>query len=366
MPLIDAIKGLACIVIVWHHLSIYGPLPEGAWMLAPAFFHWLADDGRLAVQVFLVIGGFLAAGSLAPQGHLCVDRPLQRVLRRYARLAMPYFVALMASVLIAAMVRPWLHDDAVPPAPGFMQLLAHGFLLQDLLHQEALSAGVWYVAVDFQLYTLALAVFALAAWLRRRWPDGSAPAQWVGVLLVALVTVASLAIFNRYAALDQTAIYFFGAYGLGMLCYWIGQARRPGVWVTAMLAVLLLGVCVLAIEWRSRVAIAWTTALLLAVAQRRGWLDATGWLPLRRVGRISYSLFLVHFPVLLLVNAVFAHWVPNGPWIDLFGLLGSFVLSLLVAALLYQRVESRPASWRAVAALFAGLVACGALASLAD
>ena len=53
MPLLDAVKGLACLLIVGHHLSRYGPLPEGAASLAPGVFDWLSQYGRLAVQVFL-------------------------------------------------------------------------------------------------------------------------------------------------------------------------------------------------------------------------------------------------------------------------------------------------------------------------
>ena len=162
-------KGLACALIVGHHLARYGPLPAGASTLAPGLFEWLAQDGRLAVQVFLVIAGFLAAGSLAPDGVLRIDRPLLRVFQRYGRLAMPYLAALCVSVLAAALVRPWLIDEAVPPPPGMAQLLAHGLLLQDLLGYEALSTGVWYVAIDFQLFVLALLAIGLSELLQRRW-----------------------------------------------------------------------------------------------------------------------------------------------------------------------------------------------------
>jgi hypothetical protein len=35
---------------------------------APGLINWLYNDGRMAVQVFLVGGGFLAAGSLVSRG----------------------------------------------------------------------------------------------------------------------------------------------------------------------------------------------------------------------------------------------------------------------------------------------------------
>jgi peptidoglycan/LPS O-acetylase OafA/YrhL len=361
MPLLDAVKGLACALIVGHHLARYGPLQAGASTLSPRLFEWLAEDGRLAVQVFLVIAGFLAAGSLAPDGVLRIDRPMLRVLQRYGRLAMPYLAALCVSVLVAALVRPWLIDEAVPPPPGMAQLLAHGLLLQDLLGYEALSTGVWYVAIDFQLFVLALLAIGLSEALQRRWVLTPERARWLAVGLVLALAVASLAVFNRHAALDDTALYFFGAYGLGMLVFWIGRATRRSTWRFAVALLMLVGAAALALDWRSRIATALVTALLLAAAQRRGGLTLAAWVPLVRLGRISYSLFLIHFPVLLLVSAVVARLTPAGPWVGLFGLLATFVLSIAAAGLLYRWVESRPATWRGVLALFAGLLACGAM-----
>jgi peptidoglycan/LPS O-acetylase OafA/YrhL len=367
MPLLDAVKGLACAVIVGHHLARYGPLPAGASSLAPGLFEWLAEDGRLAVQVFLVLAGFLAAGSLAPDGVLRVDRPLVRVFQRYGRLAMPYLAALCFSVLVAALVRPWLNDEAVPAAPGMAQLLAHGLLLQDLLGYDALSTGVWYVAIDFQLFVLALAAIGFSELLQRRWSMRPERSRWLAVALVLALAIASLAVFNRHEELDDTALYFFGAYGLGMGVFWIGRATRRSTWQFGVALLLLIGVAALALDWRSRIATALVTALLLALVQRRAGPEPAAWPPLAqpllRLGRISYSLFLIHFPVLLLVSAAFDRLAPDGPWVDLFGLLATFALSIVAAMLLYRWVESRPATWRAVLALFAGLLVCGAVAS---
>ena len=364
MPLLDAVKGLACALIVGHHLARYGPLPAGASTLAPGLFEWLAEDGRLAVQVFLVLAGFLAAGSLAPDGVLRIERPMLRVFQRYGRLVMPYLAALCVSVLAAALVRPWLMDEAVPPPPGMAQLLAHGLLLQDLLGYEALSTGVWNVAIDFQLYVLALLAIGLSEALQRRWVLRPERARWLAVALVLALAVASLAVFNRHAALDDTALYFFGAYGLGMLVFWIGRATRRSTWRFAVALLMLIGAAALALDWRSRIATALVTALLLAVAQRRGGLAFAAWPPLVRLGRISYSLFLIHFPVLLATNAAAAQLGPHPAWIDVLGLAATFGLSVAAAQLLHRRVELRPASWRVVAVLFAALLVSGMLVSL--
>ena len=62
--------GATVMVIVLHHLAFYGPMSDHAAPLMPGLIHWLADPARMVVQVFLVVGGYLAALSLAPEGQL--------------------------------------------------------------------------------------------------------------------------------------------------------------------------------------------------------------------------------------------------------------------------------------------------------
>jgi peptidoglycan/LPS O-acetylase OafA/YrhL len=78
---------------------------------------------------------------------------------------------------------------------------------------------------------------------------------------------------------------------------------------------------------------------------------------------MSYSLFLIHFPVLLAMNALVANLAPHGPWLDLVGMVTTFGLSVAAASLLYRWVEARPASWRGVFALFAALLVSGIVVS---
>ncbi len=375
LPLIDAVKGLACLAIVGHHFALYGPLSEEAQVLAPAIFDWFVRDGRLAVQVFLVLGGFLAAASLAPDGLLRRGgNALERIAQRYLRLVMPYLVALMASLLVAGVARPWLDDELVPGAPGLLQLVAHGLLLQDLLGQDALSAGVWYVAVDFQLFTLALFVFWIADRSHHRSRDrfggDDTRSRWISLSLVLAGTALSLALFNRLARFDVTAFYFFGAYGLGMLAFWLGRVRRTALWRLDVALLAAIGLAALVLDWRSRIAIALVTALALAALQRAGALQKVPQRGVRWVmwlGRVSYSLFLIHFPVLLLVSAISVRLWPVEPLQPLGGLAGlglAFALAIGAAALMHHWIEQRHATWRVWLVLSAGLLLCGAIGDM--
>lgn len=341
---IDALKAVAAQCIVLHHLAAYGPVAEAVQELAPGLIAWLYDHARMAVQVFLVVGGYLSARGLLPDGQaLCADAaPAGLLWKRYQRLGLPFMGAVVLTLACYWLVAPWL-PELLPQQPvAADQLLAHALLLHGVLGYESLTVGAWYVAIDLQLFALLLAL----AWFARRAP---APLRPLVVPLLTLLLVAgSLFVFNRDAALDNWAPYFFGAYGLGVLLHLLERhplARRWRLPLAGLLVLLVLAA--LAADWRARVALALGTVAVLAAwgLSARPPLQFGERLAqlLDKLGTQSYALFLVHFSVLLLVNALFEHKDPEHPWFGPLAMLAAWALSNLAAALFYRWVE-QPAS----------------------
>lgn len=345
MPLVDALKAIACILIVLHHLAAYGPMSEIAYPLFPGLIDGLYEYGRMAVQVFLVVAGFLFAGKHAPGGVLLVAHPIQAIKQRYFRLVVPYLAALILAIGCAAIARSWMVHDSIPGAAEPLQFLAHAFLLHDLLDQEALSAGVWYVAIDFQLF----AVTVILLWLSRQIQRGYPNLKAAGLVLITGLTLASLFVFNRDTSLDETAFYFFGSFGLGILVYW-ASSRQQSPWLILLLVVIIAAA--LLVDFRSRIAIAGIVMLTLGLARQYRSVMQNLPIPnfLSTLGRISYSIFLVHFPLCLIVNATFFRLFPGQPVTNAFGMILALGVSILGGALFFRWVESgwnRPAYfWR--------------------
>lgn len=397
MPAVDLFKAVAAQLIVLHHLAFYGPMSDVVAEVWPQAIEWLARHARLAVQVFLVVAGYLAARQLAPGGRLSLGSAPGRqlahlaelaalgnaapgatlastrtggecaratevfaVLReRYLRLVLPYAAALAFTLACAALARLWLQHASIPPAPEWPQFAAHLFLLQDLLGFDALSAGVWYVAIDFQLFAVLLAVLWAARTLERALGTRRPLAPWA----VAALSLASLFYFNRIGAWDVAAPYFLAAYGLGAMAAWWGaaaaqagalsrRAAAPAAAAQGRLHSVLFGVVAagvviaLAIDWRSRIALAAVVAVVLAAAASwrfclpRGAQQVVEW-----ASRTSYSLFLVHFAVCLLVNALFTRFMPAAPWVQGLGMLLAWAASVACAALLHHWVEVPALRW---------------------
>jgi peptidoglycan/LPS O-acetylase OafA/YrhL len=325
---IDGLKVLASQLIVLHHIVLYAPM---AFVLAgwPALQDFLAGEARYMVQVFLVIGGYLAAQSLA-RGQA----PLGRLLwQRYLRLVPMLALALLAVLAATALLPPGRWPDWVTPWPSVLQFVAHLLLLQDLLGIPALSAGVWYVAIDFQLYALLV----LLLWLSRRLPG----TDFAGALAVLVLAAASLFWFNRDPRWDATGLYFFGAYALGVLSGWaIRSERRAGM----LLLLGGLGGAALLVDFRPRIAIALAIALTLDLG--RPLLSRFEMRLVHYLGGTSYALFLVHFPVLLVVSAVFEHYRPGDPLISTLGLFVAWLASMLAADRFHRRVELPLLHWQ--------------------
>ncbi len=354
--LIDAIKASGCLLIVLHHMAFYGPMSDVVATAWPLVVGWLYDHGRLAVQFFLVCAGFLTASSLAHYESLDLSEALKLAWQRYLRLAIPLLAALSFTVLVTEWVRPDFEHASLSATPDWGQALAHTLFLQHLLDMEALSAGIWYVAIDFQLYAMALLSLMMVKVCRFAQVVPSAQtlrwAIWVGL------TCASLWWWNLQPTLDDHGLYFLGSYGLGLLAW---EARRRGDLALPDDAVqrlanwaliLVLGAVAWWLEPRWRLVVAWGVACLL-IAVPVSWFtgEAVRSFAARQsvkwLSKVSYSVFLIHFGVCLVVNAVVTALWPDALWANVLGMLIALLFSLVLGGLLHSFVERQaPSVWR--------------------
>lgn len=362
VTLIDTAKAVASQLIVAHHLVIYGPMSRQVQPLAPDLWAWLADPARLAVQVFLVIAGFLAARSLMPTpgaaGRIGLAAWPGLLGARIVRLAPVYWLAVALVLASAAVARTWMDDPDTPALPSLAQLAANLLFLQDVTGHDALSAGLWYVAIDLQLYA-ALALFSVATGLLARLPDATRSVLVV-VSLASLVAL-SLWLVNRWSGWDAWAPYFFGAYGLGVLAHWLSRMTQPAWRGLGLAALVLLVAVALAVEFRSRIALAGVVAVLLVVGQ--GWQARIGLErpPVRALtawlARLSYAVFLLHYPISLAVAALVTALAPDSLEANLLGLIGTWALTLVCAHLVERQFgvwQGRRQAARRSAAMVAG------------
>ena len=333
---INLLKAVAAQLIVLHHLAFYGPMADHVRHILPELIDWLAGSARLAVQVFLVVGGFLAAKSLSPSAQPVMVEPVGAVWRRYAKLAPPFIAATLIAAIASVMAAQWMDHDSISAPATMGQLAAHAALAHGVLGYPSLSAGAWYVAIDFQLYAMMVAILWLAARI-----SGPVRRAWLVPSMVAVVGGFSVMYFNLNSDLDNWGPYFFGSYALGLAAWWAGDPRRKtrGA-VLVQAAIFLPALVALAVNFRSRLALAMMVACALVICGR-AQVEEGGrvWSVINSLARTSYAVFLIHFPVCLLVNAAFTRFVPADPVLQGLGMLTAWGGSLAAGAAFHRWVE---------------------------
>jgi len=334
---IDALRGFAALAVVLPHtlgLFIY---PHPSWL--SQLFLRLAEYGRASVEVFFVVSGFAIAYSLrdAVSGSFSLGRFM---LRRAVRLDPPYWAGLLLGGLVVIIRARVTHESIALPSPG--KVLAHLLYLQDILGLGQFNVVFWTLCLEFQLY-LAFAIMMRSISSLRGTTRASsgiwAEADRYGWLMVAAFLLSLILSHTVWPMLPGWFVPFFYLFLSGSLAAWKTLGRISDR--LFQLCLLAMALALLAKPEAARV-FGFLAVFAVYVAIRRGGLHR--WLAGRAaqsLGRISYSIYLVHVPIAGVFLGLRTRLAPDSKLVSLLCLSGVY-LSTIALALLFHRVVEVP------------------------
>jgi peptidoglycan/LPS O-acetylase OafA/YrhL len=327
-PNLDQLRALAVLAVVAHHLHVHTGLPM------PYLDRF---GGLLGVQLFFVLSGYLISASAAQHtlGHYAVHRMM--------RIFPAYWVAFG---LMALAVSWRLPPERIVEHPGaFLLSLANLQQLHAvaLLEMDVLSVSwsltvevLWYAVAPLVLllvrrnagatFLVLLAISTTWTWLANR---GALTPLYAGGLADLSRTPLPGQLHVLINSAFPAQLVFFG---LGALVYRYRE-RMAAVPLAVWPALALLGLG--SLPWHT----GWPlvtglisgiglTALFLWLLRSPEWPLR----PLQFTGRISYSIYLLHFPIIVGAYKRFGHLGPVHHLITL-------TLIFAAAWLLYRWVE---------------------------
>jgi peptidoglycan/LPS O-acetylase OafA/YrhL len=343
-PHVEGLRGVAALYVflfhVWQTAVQHGAGPLTAWYAVTPFMQY----GHFAVAIFIVISGYCLALPVASRPGLAFSVKAFFIAR--ARRLMPAYVAV---VLLSVPV--W--SLAVVIAGGHLNYghlvlaaLMHIALIHNLFFAttEYLNGPLWSIALESQIYV----VFALL--LIPLWRRFGLAAQLAAALAVGFIPHFVLHSF------DWTWPWLCGLFGMGVVAAGLTARldklpRVPWGWLSlaaaAVSAVLIRpfvdGVTQDGAMWPADLAVGASIALFFVAASASDRIVPARLLALRPVvllGTFSYSLYLIHAPLVDLVGACLGRWHAGATaTIAAYGLLIPAVVALAYG---FYRVFERP------------------------
>lgn len=293
VPALDGVRALAVVAVMLFH----------------AGFSW-ASGGFIGVSVFFTLSGFLITSLLLAEHASSGKVSLRKFYARRVRRLLPASYLCVALVLAGT---PWWSEAQRRRLPGdalaalgnvFNWRAAWSSLSYRELFDSAPSplAHFWSLSIEEQCYlVLPLLTVVVLAWGGRRWLTVVA----VGLLAASLAAALLTSDFDLgYNATFTRA----GEVLVGMVLAVLLRGRRvDGEWgdVAGLLGLASLAVGVawldLADQWLARGGLLavglLSTGLIVGVLGNGPLAAAFSWSPLVAVGKVSYGLYLFHWPV---------------------------------------------------------------------
>ena len=339
-PDLEGFRGIAILLVLLCHARLPG-----------------AEAGFIGVDVFFVLSGFLITGLLVDERRRTGQIRLGSFYARRARRILPAAIVVLASTLLAAQLflspldLPRVADDALAASLSVANVR---FALEATDYFAPVAASpvlhYWSLGVEEQFYLLWPVLLLLATRARRP--------RFAIALLIGVVLAGSFALSLAMTASNGPWAYYMlptrawqlAAGGLLALAVpLLGRMPRAIAALVGWLGVGLLGAGLVLIgpmtEYPGLAALLPTlgAAAIIASGGRAGSpgriVLATP--PLRWLGRISYSLYLWHWPILVLgpVALGLASSEEGPAEGDLLVRLGLVLVAVVLAALSWRLVE---------------------------
>lgn len=286
---LDAFRGIAALAVAWTHFYLLTPLHEPLQRVFPAPLRWFCANGGFGVQIFFVLSGFVIAYSVR-HSRITAGFFARFTLRRSIRLDPPYWFALAVAVGLMALSHRVLGQPSTVPSASV--IAAHIIYLQNVLGYRNIVSQFWTLPYEVQFYLVFVLLYGVVERFRAKTLDRY---RYGGVAIVIITPLMAASLCCAYTGVSSNGWFIDRWYEffLGVLTFWTLDRRVPRIawWITTSLVLFL--------AWYQKSAEPLAVAVMAATIYSVGrlgrlhiWLN---WRWIQRLGRISYSLYLVHF-----------------------------------------------------------------------
>jgi peptidoglycan/LPS O-acetylase OafA/YrhL len=357
---LDGLRAVAALAVIVFHIYDNDTSPlHPVLARLPYMFRWLMMQGSEGVEIFFVLSGFVIARSVS-RDWVSLRFLGRFALRRSLRLDPPYWAIL--TILLFLKIVLVHHDPNVAwfKGRGFdkFDIFFNYIYLQTLLQRRIVLGVSWTLCLELMFYLTY--VFLLGITQRSSLIFSGRKRSKIQAHHVQPNPIFLTIIFGSTFIVSAWSWYVHGIgqwghngwymyigrwhmFFAGALLQWV-----VGRWVPQPLyAVSLAMIFILAIvgKWPNiqvetgGIVVTITSILIFAANMFNQW---DRWLSgrfMQQIGRISYSVYLVHLPICTAVSATAIHFLGLRPLAAIIGFPICIATTIAVAQLCYLLVE---------------------------
>jgi len=336
--MIDGLRGIAAMMVVIFHLHENIRDSISSWF--PQFLSLMISHGTIGVQIFFVISGFVIAYSVGDK-HIDLKFIGKFALRRSIRLDPPYWVSMILAIFLIYLSTV-LFSDIHRELPSTKTILAHLIYLQDILGYGNIIYVYWTLCLEVQFYLFLVALLSLSQKLNHIHSTRLALQSWWVKLLFFVLGLLSIAnYFDLYTIeIEHTFLPYWHNFFLGALACWCILGWLKPLYFLVFWFILLVFAVYFQFELNAVTTLITGMAVFIAGIYNR-LPDIFSSRPYQYLGKISYSLYLLHPIIGWRVISIGKRYL--GPELSIIeGVLLFFsavMISILVSHIVFTYVE---------------------------
>ncbi len=330
---LDSLRGLAALYVCLGH-TVHQANLDGTQI--PKLIRFLLrtlDFGHYAVVLFIVLSGFCLMLPVIRNGGEFRGDFKTFFFRRARRILPPYYVALLFSILLAT---TWISQpenelwkSSLPVTA--QNITTHLLLIHDLFKTDIfkINSPFWSIAVEWRIYLFF--PFLIIFW--KKWGGWKVTLTVLGIAYCLFSVLSLTPFFNSEP--PGPSLHFFFLFSVGMLTAeivfsdteWNRQLRKNIPWTLLSAILYILAIPAYGIKqihgigWILSDLIAGLAVMSLLIAilsfKNHPLNSLLTWQPLVKLGCFSYSIYLLHMPLMQVFIQYISHPLHLSPLIEM-------------------------------------------------
>ncbi|PEB72897.1 acyltransferase [Bacillus thuringiensis] len=350
---LDSIRGLAALTVVFGHFCLMLPSLPNSIKFSPLRFLWAGGE---AVIVFYVLSGFVLSMAL----YHSKTNYWGYLIKRFVRIYIPYYFWIIVSFVLFILfssyevvgLRDWFYDRWQGPITK-LDILNH-FVLLNNFFTENYNPVIWSLAQEMRISIVFPLLFLL--FYKLNWKKTILFAlsfSLISVVLNMLHIGKAEGFYNGYA----DTLHFTSMFMVGMLLFKYQEKLiysyrnmkkfKKGFLITLGVILYLYSILIygfsrndttfLIKDWGVVMGVSIFIIMAMSNLKVKAFLNKSVFVYL---GEISYSIYLCHFPIMMVLFKLLYTKIPI-----FFLLTLCIAMTLLFSIVSYHLIEKKCINW---------------------